>query len=527
MSQLQNYVEAPSKPEAISALALTSSLEIDHSSSSTSGTSTPDSTSISDKQTHISVPASNDPEKGGESWEGYQNEFLPEKVNGRWVRNLRHRIFSLYRRFFGVVLFTNLTILVVKSSVGGISTGEAGKIVVGNLMVGTLFRQAYVINALFGIFCRVPTRAPLWLRATAAEIYHIGGIHSGASFSASIWFVYFTVKITQEFLHHKLSVPTLVLTYIIVLTLALIISFAWPGTRARKHNTFEATHRFAGWFSVALFWAHTCFITNDTREPDVTLATALVQNPSFWMVIVITVSIILPWLRLRQEPVRAEVLSSHAVRLYYNYDYPVPGSFVRMSTNPLFEWHSFATIRLPNETRGFSSIISRAGDWTSKIIDEPPSKLWIRDIPVNGVMRIVPLFRRVVIVATGSGMGPCAPHVFASKTPHRQRHSSFRVRLTFSSNTFIPFFRLLWTAPNVRQTFGDKFVDAVVAASPGAVIYDTRKHGKPDMLKLTYKLVQEFQAEAVCVISNPALTYKVVYGLRSRGIHAFGAIWDS
>lgn len=44
---------------------------------------------------------------------------------------------------------------------------------------------------------------------------------------------------------------------------------------------------------------------------------------------------------------------------------------------------------------------------------------------------------------------------------------------------------LLWTAPNVRQTFGDKFVDAVVEANPEAVIYDTRKHGKPDMVKLT------------------------------------------
>jgi len=47
------------------------------------------------------------------------------------------------------------------------------------------------------------------------------------------------------------------------------------------------------------------------------------------------------------------------------------------------------------------------------------------------------------------------------------------------------------------------------------------------MVKLTYKLVREFVAEAVVIISNPTLTYKVVYGLNSRGIPAFGAIWDS
>lgn len=56
---------------------------------------------------------------------------------------------------------------------------------------------------------------------------------------------------------------------------------------------------------------------------------------------------------------------------------------------------------------------------------------------------------------------------------------------------------------------------------------DTRKHGKPDMVKLTYRLVREFEAEAVCIISNQKLTQKVVYGMMSRGIPAFGAIWDS
>ena len=56
---------------------------------------------------------------------------------------------------------------------------------------------------------------------------------------------------------------------------------------------------------------------------------------------------------------------------------------------------------------------------------------------------------------------------------------------------------------------------------------DTREHGKPDMVKLTYRLVREFNAEAVVIISNEALTRKVVYGMMSRGIPAFGAIWDS
>ncbi len=47
------------------------------------------------------------------------------------------------------------------------------------------------------------------------------------------------------------------------------------------------------------------------------------------------------------------------------------------------------------------------------------------------------------------------------------------------------------------------------------------------MVKLVYRMVREFDAEAVVIISNEPLTRKVVYGMMSRGIPAFGAIWDS
>lgn len=30
-------------------------------------------------------------------------------------------------------------------------------------------------------------------------------VHSGCSFSATVWFIYFAVKITQDFVHHVVS----------------------------------------------------------------------------------------------------------------------------------------------------------------------------------------------------------------------------------------------------------------------------------------------------------------------------------
>ena len=112
------------------------------------------------------------------------------------------------------------------------------------------------------------------------------------------------------------------------------------------------------------------------------------------------------------------------------------------------EWHGFATIPEPGQ-KGFSIVVSKAGDWTSKQITEPPKKIWVRGAPTFGVLRIVPLFRRVVLVATGSGIGPCTPCILEQRIP----------------------IRLLWTSPNVRQTFGDKLVDQILGASPGAVVY--------------------------------------------------------
>lgn len=97
------------------------------------------------------------------------------------------------------------------------------------------------------------------------------------------------------------------------------------------------------------------------------------------MVVALTLSIILPWTKLRKVDVRSEVLSNHAIRLYFDYVTPVAGSYTRISRSPLFEWHSFATIPLPDE-KGYSLVVSRAGDWTGQTIEEPPKKLWVRGV---------------------------------------------------------------------------------------------------------------------------------------------------
>ncbi|KAI0086471.1 nonribosomal peptide synthetase 12 [Irpex rosettiformis] len=445
-------------------------------------------------------------EKESHEWDGYEDDEIPDKIHGKRLRNLRYQILSLYRRLFGVIFVTNMAVLIwTLARPEGADAQHLGLVVVSNLFCAILMRQDYVINAFFTVACAVPSSWPLFIRRTCARVYHIGGFHSGCAISGLIWLIAFTGQATRELVTGgKTSAATVAVTYFILTLLIGIVLFAYPKTRTVHHDAFERTHRFLGWSATALVWVQVVLLANDYKGAGQSLGHALVHSAPLWLVTVMTASIILPWVRLRKVEVRSEVLSKHAVRLHFDYVTPKSGHFVRLSESPLMEWHGFACIPVPKKN-GFSLIVSRAGDWTNDKIINPRSKLWVRGVPCYGVLRITPLFRRVVFVATGSGIGPCAPCIFEQRIP----------------------IKLLWTSPNVRETFGNEFVDDILKASPGAVVYDTRKFGKPDMVKLTYRLVKEFNAEAVCIISNQKLTQKVVYGMASRGIPAFGAIWDS
>ncbi|KAH6906423.1 nonribosomal peptide synthetase 12 [Coprinopsis sp. MPI-PUGE-AT-0042] len=445
-------------------------------------------------------------EKQEPIWAGYQDDEPVPQTNGWLIRNLRHQAFSIYRRLFSLVFLINVAVFAWVMATKQYDANRLGGIVVANVFIGVLMRQEIVINTAFLVCTSVPRSWPLFIRRTAARVYHIGGIHSGAGVSSFIWLVAFTVQATKEVLNKgKTSITTLVVTYVILIELLGILIFAYPALRKRFHDSFENAHRWFGWTALALVWVQFMFLTLDYLPEGQTLGYALARSPHFYLVIILTCSVIWPWFRLRKVECKAEVLSNHAVRLWFDYGVtPDAGTFVRLSDSPLKEWHGFASISIPGRT-GYSVVVSRAGDWTSKHIANPPNKIWIKGVPTYGVLKLVPMFRRMVVIATGSGIGPCAPAIYRKEIP----------------------MRVLWTAPNIRETFGDKLCDSILEANPEAVIYDTRKHGKPDMVKLVLRLVKEFDAEAVAIISNQPLTEKVVYAMQSRGIPAFGAIWDS
>ncbi|WP_281557480.1 hypothetical protein [Thalassomonas sp. RHCl1] len=424
-------------------------------------------------------------------------------------RFLKYPFLAHYQRLFLLVSAVNLYFLFNGVFTehwwheNGFALETISELMLINLTVAILIRQQYVINALFWLATRAPTSWPLSIRWHLAKVYHFGGLHSGCATFATAWFFIYNASLWFYSLQGINLVPDFLLALSTALSAALVLIAlcALPAIRRDYHNLFEIVHRFGGWSVLAGFWLHTWL---SVVPPSGELAPVL-QSPAFYLLCLVTISIILPWLRLKKVPVSISRPSSHVVLAKFDYGVtPFAGSSTAISRSPLTQWHSFANVPSPNEP-GFRLTISRAGDWTGELIDDMPSHLWVRGIPTAGVANIEVLFKRVVYIATGSGIGPCLPHLLAAKVPAL----------------------LVWATRDPRKTYGDELVDEIMSVQPDAVIWNTKEKGKPDMVALAYRAYRQFNAEAVICISNQALTNEVVYGMESRGIPAYGAIWDS
>jgi hypothetical protein len=399
-------------------------------------------------------------------------------------RVFKHPRLMHYNRLAALVLLANTAFTWAGWPLSDRTLGHAA---LANLALAVVIRQQYVINFLFRLATSAPTSWPLRVRWTLGKVYHFGGLHVGGASAGAVWFLALTVTATAE----GANAPLIAVSWTLVALLAVIVATALPPFRSRHHDHFEKIHRFGGWSALALFWTHTLL-----SAPGPASVTVLA---------VVTFSVALPWLRLRKVDVRVERPSRHVVLARFDYgETPFAGSSTAISRSPLTEWHSFANVPAPGES-GFRLTISRAGDWTGSFIDDLPSRVWVKGITTAGVANIEVLFEKVVYVATGSGIGPCLPHLLAAEVPSR----------------------LVWATRDPRATYGDALVDEILAVQPDAVVWDTSRHGKPDMVRLAYAAYRDFGAEAVICISNKKLTWQVVHGLERRGIPAYGAIWDS
>lgn len=437
---------------------------------------------------------------------------LPEPAP-LWCRVFKHPRLMHYHRLILLMFLVNLGVFAYHADRGdwriddGSALSALSALTLVNLAAAVLIRQQHVLNVLFWLAGRGSRSWPLRLRWTVSKIYHVGGIHAGGAVAGTAWLAAFTAVAVVARLREPSSVPlaTVLLAGSLMALSLVVVVCALPVVRARAHDVFEVTHRFGGWSAVALFWALIVQVEISGRG-SASVAGALLASWQVWVLVVLTASIASPWLRLRRVPVTVERPSSHAVIVRLDYGVtPAVASAVGISRNPLREWHSFATVKTPDQS-GYRLLISRAGDWTGAFIDDPPSHVWVRGVPTSAPLaKVEVLYERVLYVVTGSGIGPCLGQILSARVPAR----------------------LVWSARSPRATYGDALVDEVESAQPDAVIWDTTQAGKPDLVRLAYEAYEEFGADAVFVVSNKATTWRVVHGMERLGIPAFGPIWDS
>lgn len=431
-------------------------------------------------------------------------------------RLLRIVVFTVYRQLLTSVCMINLIAIgVIVASDSGLPLATVATAAVANLTAAVLIRQDYIRNILFRTCWSIPHTAPLWLRRRLAKIYENGGVHTGGAVCAIGWHIALVSILTRDCVQGRhQEIALLALSFALLAILVAIAVLALPQIRDRHHNLFENAHRLGGWSCILIFWPILILLVRyeASSSANMTLARALVNSAAFWLLVIVSIHVIYPWLLLRKVPVvKVEYLSDRAVRLYFSPNESIrPLHGVSISDAPLHEWHSFAAISDTGGTDGgaASCIISKAGDWTAKTVNSPADLYYMRGCHMTGALYMAKVFKRVVIMATGSGVGPCLAlfgHAPSTKI------------------------RFLWFASSPRATFGEKIVHRVLEQDPQAVIWDTQVGGqeRPDIVARAHAIYTAMEAEALFFISNKKLTKKVIRELKVLGVPAYAPVFDS
>ncbi|KAF2621992.1 hypothetical protein BU25DRAFT_435199 [Macroventuria anomochaeta] len=473
-----------------------------------------------------------------------RHQALPPKRYLRIVRRLWYSILAVYQRLFTLIFIVNLAAVLILLHCQSWDRSVAFKLdhlatlASSNFLLAILFRQDWLINLLFRTAWLVPWSLPLRIRRIVSRVYCYGGIHSGAAVMGTLWWIVFTAVISWEGVARgNYTALILVLTLSISSLLATVIILSLPHFRVRHHDTWELTHRFLGWSSILLFWIQILLLTHynattTTTTPSSSFGARLIYTPTFYTLLAITFLLMYPWLLLRRWTFTATPLSPHALRLSFPKKVHKYSCLV-LSSSPLREWHPFATFPNvgPNGERNEGSlnganslVVSAAGDWTRNLIataqrecreqkmlgkqgEGVEMKFWVKSHPRAGVLSLSCLYSRVLIVTTGSGIGPS----LSSLLDRPQGQVA----------------RLCWSTRSPLATYGEDMLKLVEKADPEALILNTDEMGRPDLLKVAYRLYVEMNAEAVFVLSNERVTRMVVGGLERGGVPAYGPIWDS
>ena len=413
---------------------------------------------------------------------------------------------TAYRILIASTLLTNIAVFAAHIATGP-SPDAALTATAANLLVAVIVRNEEVVNSSYYLMTKIPSSLPFAIRRLVGDFHHYGGTHIGCALSAALWYCLFvaleTLQVRDSPLTPSLSTD-LATAWMFLLFIVLVCMTAIPRFRFRFHNAFERTHRFGGWTALLVLWIHTGVST--MNSPDVPVW----GQPALYLLIATTALIILPWLRIRRVPITTELISARDLKLTFAYASMPYTSTIRLSTQPLTEWHAFATIPVSASTANI--VVSRAGDWTASLLANPPSHIYIRRPPTTNFLALAPTFTSLLLVATGAGVGPLLS-LLASPAMASMQAARKPVRV-------------LWCAYEPHAPRWAFVIDAIRSTDAEPIIFDSRQ-GRPDVAFEAGECVAREGLEAVLVVSNPTVTREVIDEVRARGGAGYGAVFDS
>jgi ferredoxin-NADP reductase len=232
----------------------------------------------------------------------------------------------------------------------------------------------------------------------------------------------------------------------------------------------------------------------------------LLRQPSVLLLATLVMLVAHPWLGLRRLPTEFLAVTSEVVVVALP-GRRLLGEFVRVSREGR-EWHSFAVATTGSEGAGrYCLVIRRAGDWTERLARDvehghPPARLWVRRMRGYGFMYHAQAYRRVLMVATGAGIGPVLPYLLG-RSPVR--------------------FECLWIGRSHSTAMGTDLVDRVLAG--GSVTLIDTSRGRPDVGACVAGVAHRF--DAVFVVSNDVVRDSVARACEALGVPSYGPTFDS
>ncbi|KAH7927472.1 hypothetical protein BV22DRAFT_1006906 [Leucogyrophana mollusca] len=437
------------------------------------------------------------------------NETPKNKLKRRTSRWIRFQLwFNTYRKFYTLVMAVNLTALSL--TMGGIweyPHRYTGAFVLGNLQTAIIMRNELFLRALY-LFVNTcfAKWTPLWFRlGCTSALQHVGGIHSGCATSGFLWLIY---KVTSIFINHKDTHYAVLVTGVTTnIAVAVSILSAFPWVRNNHHNVFERHHRFIGWLGLLSTWIFV--ILGDSYDSDTHTwnpnGVRVLEQQDFWFAFSMTVFILIPWFTVREVGVDVEIPSPKVAILRFERGMQ-QGLLARISRGSIMEYHAFGIISEGTHAKYHYLICGLQGDFTRRLVTEPPKTLWTRQLKFAGVSNTSTLYKRGIRVCTGTGLGAALSTCLQSSQWY-----------------------LIWIGSEQDKTFGPT-ISGLIHRHIGperVTLWDSKKEGgRPDVMKLVKEVYASWQAEVVFITSNFQGNQEIMEGCKEAGIPAFGTLWD-